>query len=75
MPFLPTRVDPEDIRLSEICQTENDRYHITSLLYVESENNQKNKQTSKSRIRPSNTENKLKVAGGVGQREEWNKGN
>ena len=43
LPFATTQVDPEGITLSEVSQTEKDRYH-RSHLYVESKKQNMNKQ-------------------------------
>ena len=32
LPFVTTWMDPEGIMLSELCQTEKDKYHMISLI-------------------------------------------
>jgi len=58
----------EGIILSETNQTEKDKDHMTSFVC----GNLKTNELKKSRIRPINTENKLKVARGKGIR-KWAK--
>ena len=59
-------MDLEGIMLSEISQTEKGKYCMIPLM--SNLKTQMNKQTTKSRIRPKNTENKLMVARRKGQR-------
>ena len=67
-----TWMDLEDIMLSEVSQTQKDKYHMISFICGIEKTKQMNKQ--KSRKRPTDTENKVMVARGEEGGTKWVKG-